>query len=230
MIPAFRSNQWALAAVLLAGATLGARAEERIGATALVEREVARIDGGRNEAIGVGDAVFRNETVRTGVASAAKVVFSDETNLALGPSSTVTLDRFVFDDETSYKKAAVTLAKGAFRFSSGGSEKKAYEIRTGNATIGVRGTILDIRAQRGRTVVTLIEGGASVCPSGGSRDCAELTDPGDTAVVTSRGASRGGVPFSFAAAACGGNADLCGRSDFAAVAPWAPLGGGLCGR
>lgn len=216
--------------MLMAAASPASAEETRIGAAALIEREVHRIDGGRHDGIGVGDTVFRMETVRTGAASAAKLVFSDDTNLAMGATSTVTLDRFVFDDEASYKKAAVTLAKGAFRFSSGGSVKGAYEVKTGNATIGVRGTILDIRAERGRTVVTLVEGAATVCPRDGATICADLDAPGDTAIVTSKGASRSRVPFSFAETACSASSDLCGRTSLIAVAPWAPSTGGLCGR
>ena len=58
---------------------------------------------------------------------AAKFVFSDQTNLALGPTSTVKLDRFVYKGETSYAKAAVNFAAGAFRFTTGASEKGAYQ-------------------------------------------------------------------------------------------------------
>ncbi len=219
-------------AALVSLAMIGwARAEDRIGATAIAVNEVARVD--KPGPIAQGDAVFRNETVRTGAASSAKFVFVDDTNLALGATSTVVLDRFVFDDASSYSKAAVNLAKGAFRFTSGHSPKDAYEIRTGNATIGVRGTILDIKVTSGRTVVTLVDGAAVVCPrqrfdgdprllSGPQRSekrCIELTHAGDTAVVTSKAASRGAVPFSFASAGgCGTGGDLCGKTGYGGLA------------
>jgi ferric-dicitrate binding protein FerR (iron transport regulator) len=220
-----------------------ARAEDRIGAATLANNEVLRVDTGA--AIRVEDSVFRNESVRTGQDSAAKFVFVDATNLALGPSSTVKLDRFVFSDETSYSHAAVNLAKGAFRFSSGSSPKDAYEIKTGNATIGVRGTILDILAQPGRTVVSLVEGQAVVCPrsrfDGDPRklsapslkklDCGELLHPGDTIVVSSTGTKNAAAPFSFAAAACGSDPALCSRDAYAGLsAPGITPAGKLCGR
>jgi hypothetical protein len=205
-----------------------ARAEDRIGVTAIAVNDVARIDKAAPGPVAVGDAVFRNETVRTGAASAAKFVFADDTNLALGAGSTVVLDRFVYDDGATYSKAAVDLAKGAFRFTSGHSPKDAYEIKTGNATIGVRGTILDIRVAAGRTTVTLVEGAAIICPRDKvegdprkldanerkKRHCIDLVDPGDTATVTSKAASKGTEPFSFADAACGADSGLCGKSDY----------------
>src|SRR5229473_1354262 len=123
----------------------------------------------------VGDAVLRDETVRTGVDSAARLVMADSTNLSLGPSATITLDRTVFNDEHSYRDITIRLTTGAFRFVTGHSEKVAYKITTSVAMIGVRGTILDILAQRGKTTVVLQDGASRVCAIGGQ--CVELTQP-----------------------------------------------------
>jgi ferric-dicitrate binding protein FerR (iron transport regulator) len=239
------SNLLGAAALVCTFVGPAARAEDRIGAAALANNEVQRVANGAT--IRVNDSVFRNESVRTGQDGSAKFVFIDATNLALGPSSTVKLDRFVFNDDSSYSHAAVNLAKGAFRFSSGNSSKDAYEIKTGNATIGVRGTILDISAQPGRTMVSLVEGQAVVCPrsrfDGDPRtlganslkkfDCGELLHPGDTIVVTSAGTRNAAAPFSFAAAACGSDPALCSRSAVASMnAPASGIApeGKLCGR
>lgn len=239
------SNLFGAAALVCTFVGPAARAEERIGAAALANNEVRRVDNGA--AIRVNDSVFRNESVRTGQDGSAKFVFVDATNLALGPSSTVKLDRFVFNDDSSYSHAAVNLAKGAFRFSSGNSPKDAYEIKTGNATIGVRGTIIDVSAQPGRTTVSLVEGKAVVCPrsrfDGDPRtlsanslkkfDCGELLHPGDTIVVTSAGTRNAAAPFSFAAAACGSDPALCSRDAVASMSsPASGIApeGKLCGR
>ena len=95
--------------------------------------------------------------------SATRLVMADSTNLSLGPNATLKLDRTVFDDEHHYRDVAVRMTSGAFRFVTGHSEKAAYKITTPLATIGVRGTILDILSQRGQTIVNLQEGAASVC-------------------------------------------------------------------
>ena len=65
---------------------------------------------------------------------------------------------------------AVNLAKGVFRFTTGALDKRAYTISTPTASIGVRGTVLDIDVRSAQSRVTLVEGQALVCPRGrGSR-------------------------------------------------------------
>jgi hypothetical protein len=83
---------------------------------------------------------------------------ADSTNLSLGPNATLKLDRTVFDDEHHYREVAIRMTSGAFRFVTGHSDKAAYKITTPLATIGVRGTTLDILSQRGQTIVNLQDG------------------------------------------------------------------------
>ncbi|HWZ40503.1 MAG TPA: FecR domain-containing protein, partial [Bradyrhizobium sp.] len=123
-----------------------AQAPARIGEAAVVHNEV--VNATTTGQINVGDGVLRDETVRTGDDSAARFVMADSTNLSLGANASLKLDRTVFNDEHSYKDIAVRLTTGAFRFVTGHSEKTAYKITTPLATIGVRGTILDILSQR----------------------------------------------------------------------------------
>src|SRR5580692_9720024 len=162
-----------------------AHAQTRVGEAAVVQNQVVRVAGPSSTQINVGDGLLRDETVRTGQDSAARLVMADNTNLSLGANSTIKLDRTVFNDEHSYRDIAIRLTTGAFRFVTGHSEKTAYKITTPLATIGVRGTILDILSQRGRTVVVLQEGASSVCTLG--FQCVHLTQPGDTAIITASG-------------------------------------------
>src|ERR1700688_2985419 len=162
-----------------------AHAQARVGEAAVVKNEVVHVMASATSPINVGDGVLRDEIVRTGLDSAARLVMADSTNLSLGPSATAKLDRTVFNDEHTYRDIAIRLTTGAFRFVTGHSEKAAYRITTSVATIGVRGTILDILSQRGKTTVVLQEGASRVCATGGQ--CIELTKPGDTAVITAAG-------------------------------------------
>ncbi len=199
---------------------------------------MVRVGGSASIQINVGDAVLRDETVHTGLESAARLVMSDSTNLSLGPNSTIKLDRTVFNDEHSYREIAIRLTTGAFRFVTGHSEKTAYKISTALATIGVRGTTLDILSLRGRTVVGLQDGASRVCTTGGQ--CIELTQPGDTAVITSTGGKvtiqkTNNPPWTFAAL-CGAAAGLCTTTQYADASPTVtpPVDedptGMLCGR
>jgi hypothetical protein len=215
-----------------------AQAPARVGEAAVVQNEVIRVSGESGTQINVGDAVLRNETVRTGAASATRLVMIDSTNLSLGANSSITLDRTVFNDERSYKDVTIRMTTGAFRFVTGHSDKNAYKITTGLATIGIRGTILDILAQRGQTMVVLQDGASRVCTL--SFQCLELTQPGDTAIITSAGNGRTTIkktnnpPWTFASN-CGGTAGLCSTSEFAGTPTVTPAviddpTGMLCGK
>jgi hypothetical protein len=214
-----------------------AYAQVRVGEAAVIQNEVVRVMESATSQINVGDGVLRDEIVRTGLESAARLVMADSTNLSLGPNATIKLDRTVFDDEHTYRDIAIRLTTGAFRFVTGHSEKTAYKITTPLATIGVRGTILDILLQRGQTTVVLQEGASRVCTL--SFQCIELTQPGDTAVITL--AANGKVtikktnnpPWTFAST-CTAAAGLCTVTQFAdatpTVTPPVDDGGMLCGR
>jgi hypothetical protein len=220
----------AAAASFLALVTAG-HAAERIGDTAVIHNIVEQV-AATPAPIKVGDDVFANENVRTGAESAAKFVFSDQTNLALGPTSTVKLDRFVYKgNNVNYVKAAVNFTAGAFRFTTGASEKGAYELKTNTATIGVRGTVFDVLVENGESTVSLVEGAVAVCPrknfDGDPRKlskaalkefhCIELTKAGQTTVVTARRAAFKATAFSFASAAgCGDG--LCTQTTTTAAA------------
>ena len=70
-------------------------AQQNIGATETVKNQVSRELAGAAARLNAGDPVFRNEIVKTGQESTAKLVFLDSTNLAVGPISRVVLDRFL---------------------------------------------------------------------------------------------------------------------------------------
>ena len=212
-----------------------AHAQTRVGEAAVVKNEVVRVIGSASSQINVGDGVLRDEIVRTGLDSVARLVMADSTNLSLGPGATIKLDRTVFNDEHTYRDIAIRLTTGAFRFVTGHSEKTAYKITTPLAAIGVRGTILDILSQRGKTTVVLQEGASRVCATGGQ--CIELTQPGDTAVITSAGGKvtiqkTNNPPWTFAATSTAA-AGLCTVTQFADATPvddGSDPTGMLCGR
>ncbi|MEH2515408.1 hypothetical protein V1279_000981 [Bradyrhizobium sp. AZCC 1610] len=213
-----------------------AYAQTRVGEAAVVKNEVLRVAGPSTTQIEVGDGLVRDETVRTGIDSATRLVMADSTNLSLGPNATLKLDRTVFDDEHHYREVAVRMTSGAFRFVTGHSDKAAYKITTPLATIGVRGTTLDILSQRGQTIVNLQDGAASVCTV--SFEC--IQRPGDTAIITSGAGGRSTIrktnnpPWTFAAT-CSAATGLCSKTQYADAAPvivddGSDPTGMLCGR
>ncbi|HYW65047.1 MAG TPA: FecR family protein [Bradyrhizobium sp.] len=225
-----------LAAAVCCIATFGADAQERIGRAAVIRNDVSKISP-RVVQISTGDEVFRDETVRTAADSDAKFVLRDDTNLSLGPSSTLKLDRAVFSGQTSAGDIAIKLSAGAFRFITGNSAKESYKIVTPLATIGVRGTTLDFLNQRARNVVVLQDGRARVCAAG---QCVDLLNPRDTAIINLTNgkiqiAKTSSPPWTFASA-CAANSALCSQSSYAELdIPGTPeidvdLASALCGK
>jgi ferric-dicitrate binding protein FerR (iron transport regulator) len=205
-----------LAAAILAALPGVAFAQaQRIGAASSVQNSVSRISGGATSSLSVGGSVFRNETVATGAASSARLTFLDETNLSIGPTSRVLLNQFVFSESASAQAMAVNLARGAFRFSSGALDTRAYKINTPTATIGVRGTIIDMSINALRTIVTMVEGESIVCTASGG-GCMTVRQ-GETVIVDASGVHRsgaGGTRFSFQQY-CTASAGLCGNTQLA---------------
>jgi ferric-dicitrate binding protein FerR (iron transport regulator) len=187
-----------LALGLLVVASQPVSAQQRIGEASSVKNSVVRVSLNATQPLQNGGSVFKDEIIRTGKASSTQLAFIDQTNLAVGPSSSVKLDRFVFDGSTANQAVRINLLKGAFRFATGRLDKRAYRIQTSSATIGVRGTVLDIRnidcrlderaVLSGRSIgtlsctthVTLVDNGAALVCANGSSKCVELDRPGQS--------------------------------------------------
>ena len=114
-----------------------------IGVAATVVNKVEGTVGPQTTAKKTGDRVFQNELIRTGSESKGQLLFRDETSLTIGPESEVKLDQFVYNPQGT-STVSLNATKGVFRFISGSLPSQAYEIKTPAATIGVRGTIINI--------------------------------------------------------------------------------------
>lgn len=172
-----RNTAFALA-VLLAGFAFcnAASAQTRIGAATAVRNEVTAIMSAQEQPLAVGSAVYQDETIRTGAASVAQLLFADQTNLSIGPRSEIRLDRFVYDPNQSAGDVAVSFTSGALRFISGAQNPSSYSITTPVAVVGVRGTIVDFLMIDRRMFAILVEGATDFTLSDGR--VVSLDDPG----------------------------------------------------
>lgn len=125
--------------VLFALQTAAFAEEPKIGSATATKNKVEGVIDGKNQPLSKGSEVYTNETVRTGEASVADLVFLDNTNLSVGPTSEVKLDKFVYDPTGSSGTVVINVTKGAFRFVTGSQDKRVYEIKTPFGTLGVRG-------------------------------------------------------------------------------------------
>ena len=72
-------------------------------------------------------------------------MLNDNSNVTVGPGSTIKLDDFVYSGPKQPGTIALNMTKGTLRFITGDANKRAYTIWTPTAAIGVRGTILRIK-------------------------------------------------------------------------------------
>ncbi len=119
---------------------------------------------GGNRNLDAGSAVYEDDKIVTGGGN-GQIVFVDETKLVVGPNSTLVIDRFLLRGGNRAGKFSVAALRGTFRFISGHSAKNAYDIKTSNATIGIRGTAFDFTS--GRATLVAVHGGrVNMCAYG----------------------------------------------------------------
>ncbi|MES1155487.1 MAG: FecR family protein, partial [Pseudorhodoplanes sp.] len=155
-----RTILYALTYLSLSGVS-GFTAESKIGVAAAVKNQVEGLQGGAPRTLAAGSEVFANERIRTGEASTAQLLFLDKTSLSVGPRAELSLDRFVFDPNKGTGQVVLDTVRGSFRFVTGSQNPTHYSIKTPVATLGIRGTIIDLLVQSGRTIVVLVEGAVS---------------------------------------------------------------------
>lgn len=125
---------------LLIGSTEASWSQERVGSTVIVINTVeGTLVSGAAVPVAVGDAVYRDEGVRTRVDSKAGLLMEDKTTVTIGPTSTLTLDRFVYAGPNKKGTIVLNLAQGTCRLVIGDANKRSYTIVTPTAAIGIRG-------------------------------------------------------------------------------------------
>lgn len=150
-------------AVFLLGC--GVAAANSIGAATVATNEVKGELGTVVRALTVGVTVSANEKITTGIESSTLLEFLDKSNLTIGASSAVVLDKFVFDADSGAQQVVFNLTKGAMRFVSSGTEPEKFTIQTPVATLGVRGTdFITICDDEGKCAVLMNSGRVEVCP------------------------------------------------------------------
>jgi hypothetical protein len=122
-------------------------AQSNIGSAASVRNQVEGILGGQTNNLSSGSSVHSNELIRSGEAAVAELVFVDQTKLSVGPRSEVRLDKFVYDPNKRGGAVVVQASRGAYRFITGVQDPRNYEIKTPYATLGVRGTVLELNLE-----------------------------------------------------------------------------------
>ena len=116
-----------------------------------------------------GAAIYPGETVETGSSARGVLAFRDDSRLTLGAATRFRVDNFVYDDKNAGEgKFLVSLLRGSVRALTGligKANNRNVGFTTATATIGVRGTGLDMQCEENCSFYTWL-GTIEVSPTG----------------------------------------------------------------
>jgi hypothetical protein len=138
-----------IAALLMACAAATAAAIP-VGQVKTVSGEVSIERAGTHVAVAVGTAIEARDVVRTGEDGSVGISFVDNSRMALGPRSTLAIERFEFDPTTHDGHFDARLRKGTLSAVSGKiahRSPQAMTVRTRSTLLAVRGTEFVVRAK-----------------------------------------------------------------------------------
>jgi hypothetical protein len=162
-----------------------ARAADEVGKSVRIKNQVSASIGARN--LKPRDPVFASEQIRAGEASHGEILLSDRSKVLVGENSVISLDDFITGSR-GFSSGTIKVAKGAFRFITGNSEKGSMKVETPKSTIGVRGTVFDVYVtDSGETRVLLFQGEVEVCSR---TNCITTSNACDVVEVNDSGAQE----------------------------------------
>jgi hypothetical protein len=143
----YRCHRWTPALLLvglLAMQSTVSKAEPRIGVTASTRPNAEGVLGANSQALSPGSELYANETVRTGNRGQADLVLLDNTNVTVGPTSEVLLDKFVYDRTGSSGSVVLQATRGTLRFLTGSQDYRAYQVNTPYGSLGASESLAKI--------------------------------------------------------------------------------------
>lgn len=132
-----------LIATAIAALGLSQPAWAEIGRIKSQVGEVQVIRDGRAFVAKPGFKLEQGDIVATGKAGRVGIAFQDNTRMALGPKSRITLDEFAYDRSRQTGSFVTSVNRGSLGVVSGNiakSKRDAMRVRTPTSMLGVRGT------------------------------------------------------------------------------------------
>lgn len=137
-----------VALAVLLGTAASASAAEAIGQIKLVKGEVTVERDGRTTGAESGQALQKQDVLRTGAGSAVGITFSDNSRMSLGPNSELAVETYVFNGQGNAANAFDSrLTRGSMTAASGLIAKtpNAMRVLMPTTILGVRGTEFAVR-------------------------------------------------------------------------------------
>ena len=160
----------AFACFLSAGAALA----QSVGVAASVTQGAFVQVDGTLERLAPRQAISTGDVILTDATGTVELSFRDRTRIVVGPNTRFEIDEVALNANGTARRFSVSLLGGVFRFLSGDSPKRSYELHTPTATMGIRGTVFDVAVDsRNTTRLVTFEGNVRFCGRG--RRCAVVT-------------------------------------------------------
>lgn len=219
---------------------------ETVGQVVAVDGIMRAQNGSRDERILMPESdVYLGDVLMTEASGRGQIQFTDGTLLLLIPGTRTVIESY--SEGWGRSRFGAKLVKGGVRVSTGIIGKKNpenFEINTPNATIGVRGTILESRMDGETLYVGASSGNLQVKNRGGkmnlgteefasvsSKDAAPEALAGRPAALALGIFSlpAGGIPFTASGTPSTGAGSLAGSAAPSGSFGWAPAVGGILG-
>ncbi len=153
-----KTIQKILSAILFLLSCNIALSQEQIGVAAAVNKNTVDLTPEERLLVEAGYKIIQNRTIETDEIGKAQMLLLDGTSFAIGPNSSVTLDKFIYNPETAEGSLEVS-AKGLLRLVGGKVTKKTPAlIKTSSAVVGIRGGITIVQTDDERVDAAFIFG------------------------------------------------------------------------
>lgn len=130
--------------LLIASASVSLYAQESIGKVVSLKGSVeAKLDeDGAWRALSKKSDIYEKDTIKTGENSKVDIFFVDETNVSIGPETTIKIEKLVCSPAQNYREGKMNVVMGKVRFNVAKlfSGDSTFEVRTPTAVAGVKGT------------------------------------------------------------------------------------------
>lgn len=125
-----------------AGAAPGAQVPDNaIGSVASLQGSASVTRHQAASALALRDAIFKGDTLQTGVDGTLGITFDDETTFTLRPNSQIAVDDFVYQDGGAHNAAIFNVLRGTVAFVAAEvAHTGNMKIDTPTSSLGIRGT------------------------------------------------------------------------------------------
>jgi hypothetical protein len=150
----------ALALVAILGMVSNAKAAQVVGNTVAVNPDAQGTPpGAKPRTLVLGTGLVFNERIDTSGNGLVQVLLVDGTSMIVGPGSSITINKFVYDPDKGDGSLALTMSEGTMRFIGGAlSKKKGVQVTTPVGTLAIRGAITDLQGDESGFKASLVYG------------------------------------------------------------------------